>query len=95
MGLFTFIVKLNEKALKKINLKLEKIMSTQAELAQELRDIKAQNDKARQERLDHVATLEQAIIDAGNVTPEVQEALDALKTSVQADDDLREDTPTA
>ncbi len=94
MGFFTFIIKTNEKELKKINLKLYKIMSTQAELAQQLRDVKAQNDKAREERLAHVATLEQAIIDAGNVTEEVQTALDDLKSSVQSDDDLITDAET-
>jgi hypothetical protein len=70
------------------NLKLALIMATQAELAQELRDVKEQNDKSRAEILDKIADLEQAVIDAGNVTPEVQTALDELKASVQTDDDI-------
>ena len=66
-------------------------MSTQAELAATLVALKEQNDKAREERLSNVAVLQQAIIDAGNVTPEVQEALDALTVSIQLDDDLIDD----
>lgn len=64
---------------------------TQAEVAQELRDIKAQNEKARAEILAKIATLEDAIITAGNSTPEVDEALADLKASVQTDDDMHPD----
>lgn len=71
-----------------INLKLNQIMATQAELARELRDIKTQNDKARAEILQKIEDLEAAVVAAGQVTPEVQEALDSLKASVQTDDDI-------
>ena len=67
---------------------------SQAEVAQELRDIKAQNDKSRTEVLQKIADLEAAIANAGNSTPEVDEALAALKASVQTDDDIVADPPT-
>jgi len=63
-------------------------MATQAELAKELRDLHAQNEKARQEILGKVADLEQAIVDAGNTTEEVDAALADLKASIQTDDDI-------
>lgn len=77
-----------DKKLDLIILKLNKIMATQAELAQQLRDLTAQNEKARVEILAKIAALEQAIIDAGNTTPEVDAALADLKASVQTDDDI-------
>lgn len=73
--------------------KLNKIMSDQAQLAQDLRDLKEQNDKSRAEVLQRFAELEAAIVAAGNTTPEVDEALAALKTSIQTDDDLIADAP--
>jgi hypothetical protein len=69
------------------------IMATQEQLAQELRDIKTQNDKARAEVLQKIADLEAAIANAGNTTTEVDEALAALKASVQTDDDIVPDAP--
>lgn len=78
--------------LKLLNSKLDTIMATQAELAQELRDLKAQNDKARAEILQKIADLEAAIVAAGNTTPEVDAALADLKASVQTDDDIVPDT---
>lgn len=74
--------------------KLEKMGKTQAEIAQELRDMKAQNEKARQENLAKLAELETAVANAGNSTPEVDEALASLKESIQADDDQNPDTTT-
>lgn len=71
--------------------KLKMIMATQAELAQQLRDITAQNEKARQEILQKIAELEAALENAGGTTPEVDEAVAALKASVQTDDDLHPD----
>lgn len=71
--------------------KLNKIMATQAELAQQLRDITAQNEKARVEILAKIAALEAAIATAGSTTPEVDAALADLKASVQIDDDLNPD----
>lgn len=69
-------------------------MATHAELAQQLRDLKAQNDKARTEILAKIQSLETALANAGNTTPEVDEALAELKASIQIDDDLNEDAPT-
>lgn len=75
-----------------LNLK-EIIMATQAELAQQLRDITAQNEKARVEVLAKIQALEDALAAAGNTSAEVDEAVAALKASVQTDDDLVPDTP--
>lgn len=61
-------------------------MATQAELAQQLRDITSQNEKARTETLKKLADLEAAL--GGGTTPEVDEALRVLKESIQADDDI-------
>lgn len=69
----------------------KQIMATQAELAAQLIEITAQNEKARTEILAKVADLEAAIETAGSTTPEVDAALAALKASVQADDDLNPD----
>lgn len=69
-------------------------MATQAELAQQLRDITAQNEKSRVEILQKIADLEAALAAAGSTTPEVDEAVAALKASVQTDDDLNPDAPT-
>lgn len=71
-----------------INSKLNTIMATQAELAQQLRDITAQNEKSRQEILQKIADLEEALANGGGTTPEVDEAVAALKASVQTDDDI-------
>ena len=73
----------------------ELIMSTQAELAEQLRIITAQNEKARTEVLGKIADLETALANAGNSTAEVDEALAALKASVQTDDDIVLDPPAA
>jgi hypothetical protein len=71
-----------------LNFKLNSIMATQAELAQQLRDINTQNEKSRVEILQKIADLEAALANAGNTTPEVDEAVAALKASVQTDDDI-------
>jgi uncharacterized membrane protein YccC len=81
-------------SLDSITNKLKTIMATQAELAQQLRDVTAQNEKARGEILAKISELETALANAGNTTPEVDEALAALKASVQTDDDLNADAPT-
>lgn len=68
-------------------------MATQAELAQQLKDLTAQEEKAKAEILAKVANLEAAIVAAANTTPEVDAALADLKASVQGVDDLNEDAP--
>lgn len=70
-----------------------KLMTTQAELAQQLRDLKDQNDKARAEVLSKIADLEAALANAGSTTAEVDQALADLKASVQIDDDIVPDAP--
>lgn len=69
------------------------IMATQAEHAQQLKDLKIQNDKARAEVLAKIAALEDAVNNAGNTTPEVDAAFADLKASVQTDDDIVADQP--
>lgn len=72
------------------------IMTTQQELAQQLTGITTQLEKIGAESattLEKVAALEQALADAGNVTPELQAAFDALKAQVQIVDDLVPDAP--
>jgi hypothetical protein len=78
-----------------LTVKLNKIMASQAELAQQLRDITAQNEKSRAEIIAKIAALEEALANAGTTTPEVDEAVAALKASVQTDDDIVPDAPTA
>lgn len=76
--------------------KLEKIMATQAELAQTLADVSAQVAKIGTETsatLQKVADLEAALASAGEVSAEVQAAVDALKAQVQVVDDLVADAP--
>lgn len=72
----------------------ELIMATQAETAQELRAITAQNEKARVEILAKIKVLEDALATAGNTSAEVAEAVAALRASVQLDDDMVPDVPT-
>lgn len=75
-----------------LTLKFDQMAKTQAELAQDLRDTNAQLQKAKAEILASTDRLEQAVRDAGNVTPEVEEALAELKSNVQSVDDLNADT---
>lgn len=79
----------------KLLLNQDKIMATQAELAQSLTDLTVQVNKIGEESkatLQKVTDLETALANAATagqtVAPEVQAAFDALKASVQAVDDL-------
>lgn len=67
---------------------LKGLLMNMQELAQGLADLTAQTDKARAEVVQKIADLEAAIANAGNTTPEVDAALEALKASVQASDDV-------
>ncbi len=58
----------------------------QAELAQALTDVSTQIQKG----IDEVLA---AVQNAGNVTPEVQAALDSLRTKAQTLDDINPDQP--
>jgi len=78
-----------------LNNRLESIMTTQAQLAAQLTALAEQATKAKNEVLAKFDELQVAITNAGNVTPEVETALAALATAVQATDDLVPDAPTA
>ena len=71
-------------------------MATQAELAQQLTALGVQLGKIGSESsatLAKVSALEEALANAGNVTPELQAAFDAVKAQVQLVDDLVPDQP--
>lgn len=70
-----------------------RIMFTQAQQAQILRDLAAQVVKVKKEVVDKVQALEDAIIAGGVTTPEVDAALDDLKGNIQVLDDLNVDPP--
>lgn len=83
-------------AVRSLRKEVNYIMSTQAELAVILTELTAQVAKIGTETtatLQKVVDLEAALAAAGNVTPEVQAALDALKAQAQAVDDLVPDAP--
>ena len=85
------------KQLKKQNLKIDTIMAEQTQLAAELREVTAQVTKIATEvttTLQKVEVLEAALQAADDVTPEVQEAFDALKAQVIALDEQIPDAPT-
>jgi chromosome segregation ATPase len=79
--------------LKKVSSQLKQIHMTQEQFAAELAAVKEQNEKAKAEIVAKLASLEEAIIAAGNVTPAMEEALASLKTSVQGTDDIVPDVP--
>lgn len=68
-------------------------MASQTELAQSLRDLKTQNDKAAAEQAAALQKLQDALDAAGGTTPEVDAALAELKASIQAEDDKNPDAP--
>lgn len=78
-----------------LNIKLKKIVMTQAELQAELLALKAQNEKAKGEIIAKFAALEGALANQGNTTPEVDAALADLKVSVQGTDDIVPDEAPA
>lgn len=79
-----------EKKLNHLNKKALKIMATQDEAAAQLQEITTQLTKVGTETstlLEKVAALEAAAAAAGNVTPQLQTAIDAVKAQAQAVDD--------
>lgn len=70
----------------------EQIMTTQAELAEQLLGVRDQVNKVKDEVTAKIAELEDAITNAGDVSPEVEAALAALKSSVQSVDDIVPDS---
>lgn len=71
------------------------IIMTQAEELALLQALKVQNEKAKGEILAKIATLETAVANAGNTSPEVDAALADLKTSIQSTDDIVPDPAPA
>ncbi len=63
-------------------------MATQAELAQALHTTSDQLDKAKTEILQRVQELTDAVNNSGQTTPEVDAALERLRTSTQGLDDV-------
>lgn len=80
-------------ALQNIERRISIIMSTQAELAARLEALRAQNEKAAAEQAKALQDLRDAIA-AGETTPEVDAALEALAQSIQREDNLNPDAPT-
>lgn len=76
------------------NQKLNKIMATQQQVADQLTALSTQLDKALAEIQAEIEKLTDAVEAAGSSTPEVDAALEALKTKVQALDDLNADPST-
>ena len=68
-------------------------MVTQAEHAQQLRDLKDQLTKAHGEITSKISELEAAIAAGGGTTPEVDTLMQELKDLVQLSDDVVSDTP--
>jgi methyl-accepting chemotaxis protein len=86
------------RAVESILAKVTSIMTTQAELAAGIAEITETVKRIKTEStttLQKVTDLETALANAGNVTPEVQQAFDDLKAQVKAVDDLVPDAPTA
>ena len=78
--------------------RLESIMATQAEAAAQLATIAGTLDKVSGETtalLNEVQTLKDAAANAGNVTPELQAAIDAVASRAAAIDALVPDAPAA
>jgi ABC-type transporter Mla subunit MlaD len=80
-------------ALHQLLTKVNHVMATQSELATQLTTLKDQVVKSRGEVLAKIADLETALANAGSTSPEVDAALEALKTEVQTSDDIVPDAP--
>jgi uncharacterized phage infection (PIP) family protein YhgE len=79
-----------------INRKLNQIMATQAEAAAQLQGISAELTKVAAETqtlLDNVKALQDAATAAGNVSPELQAAIDQVAAQAKTVDDLVPDAP--
>jgi hypothetical protein len=72
---------------------LKQILMNQTDLAATLTALTEQTKKSFGEINGKLAELDAAIAAQGNVAPEVQAALDELKSAVQLNDDLIADAP--
>ena len=88
--------------LKALNRKVDRIMATQAEITKTLKDVLAQQQKtageiaglqtATNDLKQKITDLEKVIAD-GTVTPELEEAVAAVKAQAQVVDDAIPDVP--
>jgi ABC-type transporter Mla subunit MlaD len=78
-----------------INSAKEEIMATQAQTTQAVNALKDQVVKSRDEIVARLAELQTAVDNAGNSTPEMDAALEGLRTAVQGVDDIVPDAPPA
>jgi hypothetical protein len=97
--IFRFLVEWKDETCNYTN-KLDRIIMNQAELATGLKAIQTQVGKVAAEQaaksdalIAKVAELEAIIAAGGDVTPEVTEALEGVKTALQALDDVIPDAP--
>jgi uncharacterized protein Yka (UPF0111/DUF47 family) len=67
---------------------IEKVLMNQSELAQSLRDLTLQLQKANKEVQDKIKALTDAVGNSENVSQEVVDATNNLKVSAQALDDI-------
>lgn len=82
----------------KLNRKMEKLMVTQAEVAADVGLVKDQLVKVGLETatlIDRIADLETAVANQADASPELVDAVAALKAQAQLVDDLVPDAPTA
>jgi uncharacterized protein involved in exopolysaccharide biosynthesis len=91
--MFDFRAWLLAPALDRLSNLERQIAMNQTELAQELTNLTAQGEKAKAEIIAAVAALEDALLNAGSTTAEVDAALANLKATVQGIDDLNPDVP--
>jgi chromosome segregation ATPase len=87
-----------DERLAQLNQKADKIMATQSDAAAQLTSINTELAKIATETqglLDQVAALQAAASAAGNVTPELQSAIDAVAAQAKVVDDLVPDAPAA
>ncbi len=73
--------------------RLDQLMTTQAELAEQLAALAVQAEKARNEIVALIDSLEDALANSGEVSAEVMDAFNAVKARVQATDDIVLDAP--
>lgn len=71
-----------------LNNKIEAIMATQQELAQQISAVTTELSKVNDEIQAKIQTLVDAASNAGNVSPELQAAVDALVPAAQKLDDI-------